>query len=117
MSLAENLEGEIQNPLRGVPREALLERVEKFHRDKGLPADVLPLLRKGALVAQNPVGFETIDDLDEADKLALREEVTHRWKHPWALYYTIFLNSIAAAIQGWDQVGNTTNFSNACTEH
>ncbi|KAL3956693.1 hypothetical protein ACCO45_009539 [Purpureocillium lilacinum] len=94
VSLAENLE------------------VEKFHRDKGLPADVLPLLRKGALVAQNPVGFETIDDLDEADKLALREEVTHRWKHPWALYYTIFLNSIAAAIQGWDQTGsNGANLS------
>jgi len=36
----------------------------------------------------------------------LREEVTHRWKHPKTLYFTIILNSIAAAIQGWDQEGS-----------
>jgi hypothetical protein len=41
----------------------------------------------------------------------LREEVTHRWKHPWALYFTIILNSIAAAIQGWDQEGAYTVMS------
>lgn len=78
--------------------------METFQRDKGLPEDILPLLRKGALVAQNPAGFEEIEDLDESDKAALRHEVTHRWQHPKALYFTIVLNSIAAAIQGWDQV-------------
>lgn len=69
------------------------------------------MLEKGALVAQNPAGFESISEvngknvaLTEEEKQALREEVTNRWKHPWPLYYTIFLNSIAAAIQGWDQV-------------
>jgi hypothetical protein len=41
----------------------------------------------------------------------LREEVTHRWKHPRILYYTIILNSIAAAIQGWDQTGIPILFS------
>lgn len=48
--------------------------------------------------------------LDEAEKQALREEVTRRWKHPWPLYYTIILNSIAAAIQGWDQVRPPQDF-------
>lgn len=81
-----------------------MENVARFQQDKGLPDDILPLLKKGALVAQDPARFETLDDLDEDDRRALREEVTNRWKHPWALYYTIVLSSIAAAIQGWDQV-------------
>jgi hypothetical protein len=112
VSLVENVEGEIENPLRDLSRAELLERVTRFHQDKGLPEDILPILKKGALVAQDPAGFESMDDLDEADKTALREETTRRWKHPWPLYYTIILNSIAAAIQGWDQTGsNGANLS------
>ncbi|KAH8688416.1 sugar transporter [Ilyonectria robusta] len=111
-NLTENLPGEIRNPLKGIPRDQLLEDVTNFHRDHGLPEDILPFIKKGALVAQNPVNFEDIDDLDEDDKRVLREEVTHRWKQPWALYYTIILCSIAAAIQGWDQTGsNGANLS------
>ena len=59
-----------------------------------------PLLIKGALVAQSPALFEEIEELDDSDRIALREEVTHRFKLPKLLYYTIVLNSIAAAIQG-----------------
>ncbi|KAK1478476.1 hypothetical protein CCUS01_04821 [Colletotrichum cuscutae] len=102
--LTQNLEGEIKNPLKGIPKAQLLEQVTAYHRKHELPEDILPLLKKGALVAQNPALFESIEELDEAERDALRQEVTHRWKHPWALYYTIILNSIAAAIQGWDQV-------------
>ena len=62
-----------------------------------------------------------ISELDEADRQVLREEITHKWKHPRILYFTIILNSIAAAIQGWDQTGRCcasitclpiTNFEN-----
>ncbi|KAH6603290.1 sugar transporter [Trichoderma cornu-damae] len=110
--LTENLEGEIRNPLRGIPKEDLFANVAEFHRSRGLPSDILFLLQKGALVAQNPAAFESLDELDEDEKQALREEVTHRWKHPWALYYTVGLCSIAAAIQGWDQTGsNGANLS------
>ncbi|KAF2727152.1 hypothetical protein EJ04DRAFT_570632 [Polyplosphaeria fusca] len=45
-------------------------------------------------------------ELDDAEKTALREETTHRWKLPKILYYTIILNSIAAVIQGWYQTGS-----------
>lgn len=68
--------------------------------------DIQPLLVKGALAAQSPHLFDEIDELDEGDRTALREEVTHRWKLPRLLYITIVLNSIAAAIQGWDQTGS-----------
>jgi hypothetical protein len=64
------------------------------------------LIRKGALVAQAPLLFEELDELDEAERVALREERTHRFKQPRILYFTIIMNSIAAAIQGWDQTGS-----------
>ena len=63
------------------------------------------MLRKGALVAQNPLGIDDIPELDENERVMLRNEITHRWRHPKTLYFTIILNSIAAAIQGWDQTG------------
>ncbi|EPE02860.1 sugar transporter [Ophiostoma piceae UAMH 11346] len=110
--LAETYEGEIRNPLKGLSRQALLADVARFHQERGLPEDALESLQKGALVAQNPAGFESLDVLDDAEKEALRREVTNRWSHPWSLYYTIALGSIAAAIQGWDQTAsNGANLS------
>ena len=78
--------------------------VEQFATEFGL-TEQLPLLRKGALIAQNPGGYETIEELDDDDRGHLRVEATHRWHHTRTLYLTIVLNSIAAAIQGWDQTG------------
>lgn len=69
--------------------------------------DILPLLRKGALAGQNPAGAEQLNELDAQDREVLVVERTRRWKQPWALYYTIILNSISAAIQGWDQTGKS----------
>lgn len=101
----------VRNPLVGIPREQLLRDVEIYATENQL-LQILPLLKKGALVAQSPRTIDTLPELDEADRLALREEVTHRWRHPKALYFTIILNSIAAAIQGWDQTGsNGANLS------
>ena len=80
--------------------------MDTFAAEYGLQ-EILPDLRKGALVAQSPANIDRIPELDEADRETLREEVTRKWKHPRILYVTIILNSIAAAIQGWDQTGNT----------
>jgi hypothetical protein len=96
--------GRIKNPLTGIPKAQLLADVEQFAADNDL-GDIHDYLIKGALVAQNPHHIDQIQELDEEDRRVLREEVTHRWKHPRILYVTIILNSIAAAIQGWDQTG------------
>jgi len=93
----------IKNPLTGVPKDQLLQDVDTFADENNLH-DIKDLLRKGALAAQSPGAIEHIVELDDTDRQVLREEVTHRWKHPKTLYFTIILNSIAAAIQGWDQV-------------
>ena len=64
------------------------------------------------MVAQSPHAIEHLSELDEPERQLLREEVTHRWRHPKMLYFTIVLNSIAAAVQGWDQTGsNGANLS------
>jgi len=80
-AMNDNATGEIRNPLAGIPREELLEDVQAFVERNGMLEEV-ELLRKGALVAQSPADFENMDELDEEDKVALREEITRRWKHP-----------------------------------
>ncbi|KAI1767905.1 hypothetical protein GGR53DRAFT_518149 [Hypoxylon sp. FL1150] len=112
VDLNANLEARIKNPLKGIPREKLMRDVEAFAEEKGL-VEHLPLLRKGALVAQSPHEFEDIDGeeaLDEAEKIALRDEALHRWRMPIRLFLTIATCSIGAAVQGWDQTG--TNGAN-----
>ncbi|ORX97175.1 MFS transporter [Clohesyomyces aquaticus] len=103
--LTDNTAGEIRNPLIGIPKDQLLADVDAFAKENSLE-DIIPLLQKGALVAQSPLGIDEIEELDEADRLAIREEKTNRWKQTRTLYVTIILNSIAAAIQGWDQTGS-----------
>ena len=70
------------------------------------------MLKKGALVAQNPGNFENVESLEEEEKDALRFEVAKKWKHPMKLYVTVIVCSIGAAVQGWDQTGtNGANLS------
>ena len=74
--------------------------------------DMIPLLKKGALVAQDPPAFEQIAELDEVERDALRNEDHHKSPQPRPLYFTVILCSIGAAVQGWDQTGsNGANLS------
>ena len=61
--------------------------------------DIRPLLRKGALVAQDPSSYETIPDLEEDERAALHDEIHHRWRQPRSLFLTIATCSIGAAVQ------------------
>lgn len=106
-----DLVGRIQNPLAGIPRSTLFKNVEDFANEVGM-TEHIPLLQKGALVAQDPPSFEQVAELDEDEKDALRNEVLHKWRQPWSLYFTVILCSIGAAVQGWDQTGsNGANLS------
>ncbi|PSK41801.1 hypothetical protein B9Z65_9187 [Elsinoe australis] len=111
VNLNKNLEGKVSNPLAGLTREELFNDVQKFANDKDL-THYTELIQRGALVAQDPGRFEELDVLAEDEKDALRFEAAHRWKHPFALYFTIIVCSIGAAVQGWDQTGsNGANLS------
>lgn len=108
IDINKNLDAKIRNPLAGIPREQLLADVEDFAGNNNLNEHVA-LLRKGALVAQDPASFEDIqgeEALSEAEIYALKREITHKWSVPMTLYLTIATCSIGAAVQGWDQEGS-----------
>jgi len=90
----------VSNPLVGVPHETLMRDVEDFAREHDLE-DIVDHLKKGALVAQDPNGYDNIAMLVEEDRQHLRFEQEHKWKHPFQLYVTIIVCSIGAAVQGW----------------
>jgi len=104
----------IKNPLAGIPKPQLLRNVEEFAHEKDLVA-AIPILRKGALVAQDPASYESIsgpEKLDDVEIEALRNEALYKWRVPRLLYLTIITCSIGAAVQGWDQTGsNGANLS------
>ncbi|KAI2626823.1 sugar transporter-domain-containing protein [Xylaria nigripes] len=108
IDINQNADAKIQNPLAGIPRDQLFADVEDFAQKTGLN-EYLPLLKKGALVAQDPNCFEDIqgsEALDQAEIHALKREITHKWSVPLTLYLTIATCSIGAAVQGWDQEGS-----------
>lgn len=68
------------------------------------------MMRRGALLAENP-DLQSLN-FSEEELEALRSEKVHRWRHPLAMYMTIFLCSLGACVQGWDQTGaNGANLS------
>ncbi|KAJ2969943.1 hypothetical protein NQ176_g8414 [Zarea fungicola] len=102
-----DLESRIRNPLDGIPRDELMRNVHEFATARGL-TEHMAILRKGALVAQNPDDFDLIDGdekLDEEELRVLRREKTNKWDMPSRLFWTIAMCSIGAAVQGWDQTG------------
>ncbi|KAJ5914405.1 Major facilitator superfamily domain general substrate transporter [Penicillium tannophilum] len=111
VSLQNNVSARIKNPLADLTTEQVLRDVEEFAQEHQL-SHILPELRKGALVARDPAEVESVPGLTEVELGALRDEVLHRWRQPWALYFTIILCSVGAAVQGWDQTGsNGANLS------
>lgn len=88
----------IVNHLSHLSEAELRQRVDHFAEEKGLQ-DVAPLIYKGALVARDPLNFEQLDELDEDEKEAIRNETLHKWRQPRALYLTVIICSVAAAVQ------------------
>lgn len=98
----------IQNPLANIPRRSLLLAVDEFCRVKGLE-EHQHIIRKGALVAKDPTGYEDItgdEALDQPEIDALRDEVLHKWRITGVLLLTVVTCSIGAIVQGWDQTGS-----------
>jgi hypothetical protein len=71
--------------------------VAQFAQENNL-VDALPRLKKGALIAQDPSAYEEVE-LDDDERDAIRLEVLRKWKQPNALYMTIVICSIGAAVQ------------------
>jgi hypothetical protein len=101
----------ISNPLAHQTRAELLAGVREFAERYDM-LDILPVLERGAMVAQRPAHFESVPGLLPEERDAIAYENAHKWSHPFALYATIVTCSIGAAVQGWDQTGsNGANLS------
>ncbi|THY97316.1 MFS transporter [Aureobasidium pullulans] len=106
-----NKPGEVKNPLAGLTKAEIFRNVETYAQKYELN-DIVDLLKKGALVAQNPGHPEAIEELSARELELIQAEKTHRWRHPKTLYAMVALNSVGVAIQGWDQTGsNGANLS------
>ncbi|KAL8736356.1 MAG: hypothetical protein Q9181_002461 [Wetmoreana brouardii] len=98
IDLNQNIEALIENPLIHVTPEQLKRDVRAFVRSTGLE-EHLELFRKGAQIAKDPRIFEAIPGVTDVEKKALREEKSRRFRQPPALYLTIIICSIGAAVQ------------------
>ncbi|WWC71168.1 uncharacterized protein I206_105121 [Kwoniella pini CBS 10737] len=95
----------LSNPLDGMSPEEVIKDVDSFVEAKGL-TEHRDIFRRGALlarVAQKPEAFEDIAEIPEDEKQILREEITHRWKQPFMLYFLAVLCAGSAIVQGMDQ--------------
>ena len=97
---------QVHNVLAHLSREELLTDVDRFATQHGLEY-AIDDLRKGALLAQRPQHYMSIPELNEEDRAIITQERQHKWKHPLTLYWTIFVCSVGAATQGWDQTGRS----------
>ena len=61
--------------------------VENFCSEHNL-GEYVNTFKAGALVAQNPDGFEGMEEVPEEDKVWLRKSATNKWSHPKMLYFT-----------------------------
>lgn len=61
--------------------------------------DIMPLLRKAAIVGNGSQPAQYVSGITSAEVTAIRNERAHRWKQPFALFFTIVLCSIGAAVQ------------------
>lgn len=85
---AHALNVKLANPLAGIPHDELVADAERFAIEHNM-GHLVDEFRKGALVAQDPTAFETLDQLSEEDKNVFRRELTNRWDQPKTLYYLV----------------------------
>lgn len=102
---ADNLAAAFQNPLSGKTKAELLADVDAFVQQHNL-TEFREDFYKGALVAQNPTELHNITELDADEREVIERETTHRWSHPFMLYWLCVMCSLAAAVQGMDETVN-----------
>ncbi|KAJ6613577.1 hypothetical protein B0H10DRAFT_2222091 [Mycena sp. CBHHK59/15] len=98
--------GTDERDLYGIPRDT---QVAQFAKEKNLE-HLTPLLQKGALIAQNPSGFESFDILDDADRDVIRRETTHKVGRSTLRLFCVRSRPLSS--KGWDQTdSNGANLS------
>ncbi|KKY36156.1 putative facilitated glucose [Diaporthe ampelina] len=101
----------VENPLRRHSAEQTVENARVFAETYGM-SEHAALFGRAGLVARDPDRFDSVSELEEAERAALAYERDHKWHGPKMLWYSIGLCAVGAATQGWDQTGsNGANLS------
>lgn len=106
-----NIYAEIENPLDRFTPEALSLDISQFAQQYDLSEVIeLELLQRAGQLARDRRAYGTIKGLSQEERDALQDERDRRFKQPLALYITVVVCSLGAAVQGWDQTGlNSAN--------
>ena len=67
----------LQNALHGIPKAQLFAEVDDFCKRSGLQ-DHIDIFRKGALLAQRPKDWESIEELSLEERASIEYEHQHR---------------------------------------
>lgn len=82
----DELNAVFENPLARVPDEQLMRDVEDFCERHGMMEHVEDM-KKGALISKAPDEVQTATFLSDQEKETILREKTHKWDHPWMLYW------------------------------
>lgn len=97
-----SVQRKLKNPLEGLTEDEVIADVDRFVESRGMQ-EHRDTFRKGGLVARvqyEQSGFEKIGLLNDGDKQILRDEVNHKWRHPFRLYFLCVLCAGSAIVQG-----------------
>lgn len=99
-----NLNAKLANPLAGMSHETLRTKGANYARrfQIGGPEDIRAF-ELGAILAQAPHNFESVEGVTPEEMETLRKEYTNRWSQPPLMYLVIVLASTCAAVQGMDE--------------
>ncbi|KAL6714740.1 hypothetical protein ACLMJK_008165 [Lecanora helva] len=104
-SARSGLNAVFENPLAGVPDDQLMRDVEEFCQKYDLMDD-LDDIKKGAMLSKYSDRVQEVDFLSDDEKEIVIREKTHKWDHPYMLYWLCVMCSLAAATQGMDETAN-----------
>ncbi|RYP36407.1 hypothetical protein DL768_010946 [Monosporascus sp. mg162] len=105
VGLTTTVAAKLRNPLLGMSEADVLADVDKWVEAKGLE-EHRGAFHKGGLIARvqhRQEGFEEISMLSQGEKQILRDEIVHKWRHPFMLYFLCVLCAGSAIVQGMDQ--------------
>lgn len=99
--LRANINAKIANPLAGFSHSELSTKGEEYVRKYQIgDEEDIRAFRLGAILAQDPAKYASVDGLTTEEGEQLEREITHKWSQPKLLYLVIVLCSTCAAVQG-----------------
>ena len=91
----------LANPLARFSHAELEDMGEKYaiKHQMGDREDIRAF-QKGAVLAQDPIKYKSVQGLTPEELVVLEKEFTHKWSQPKLMYIVIILCSTCAAVQG-----------------